>query len=198
MSSRLQSRWSVSLWRPTWQQVYNVSWSTRYYVRLIKTRRVQRKTRDCDNQLNCHWLLKILYCHDGDPNLNTYYGPVHDPLSLYTKLENTSNTRLDFYFLRYGLWMNFMIMTLDVCVKRPKWSLQWRHHIVKDRRTLSIFIISLLQSLSTCHISFKTAGEMDRLQAAIMLKIKHTWFNWIKPCFFCKRFRAVRSCCGWV
>ena len=47
-----------------------------------------------------------------------YCSPVHGRISLYTELENTSNTKLDFYFPWYGLWMISMVMAraIYMCV----------------------------------------------------------------------------------
>ena len=48
--------------------------------------------------------------------------PHHGPLSLYTKLEDASIPKLDFYFPQYGLWMIFngpyiLMSWLLVCVQ---------------------------------------------------------------------------------
>jgi hypothetical protein len=102
-------------------------------IRPIKKRQVQRKSKGCSNQLNCDWLLEILYCHGGS-RTTYYFGlfikyvmvPQHEPLSVYLELEGLSITKLDSYFPRYILWTTFkvpwifMIMALGMCVKQPK------------------------------------------------------------------------------
>ena len=43
-----------STWHPTWQQADIISWPTRYCIGPIKMRRIKHKTKNYDNQINCH------------------------------------------------------------------------------------------------------------------------------------------------
>ena len=62
----------------------------------------------------------MLYCQDGDPNLNMCCGPSTWSTSLYTRLEYPSLAKLDIYVPRYGLWMIFKATDLGWCViKQP-------------------------------------------------------------------------------
>ena len=68
------------IWRLTWQQVDNISWSTGYRIGPIKKQWVQRhKTKGGGNQSNCHWLLVVLFCHNGTRALTYVAVLQHDP-----------------------------------------------------------------------------------------------------------------------
>ena len=55
----------------------NILWSTGHSIRSIKKRWIQcMKTRDYENQLNCHLFLELLYYHGGDPSANMCCSPL--------------------------------------------------------------------------------------------------------------------------
>jgi hypothetical protein len=88
-----------STWRLTWHQVDNAPWSTSYCIKPIK------KSWVCGKQLNFHWLLNILYRHDGLPDyllfglcMKYVVGPQYGMWSLYTELEAPLIVELDLCF----------------------------------------------------------------------------------------------------
>ena len=81
--------------------------------------------RGCGNHLNCHQLVQMVYCHDGDLNSSTISRSLDVVHVHFVKLKGLFIAKLDVYFSRYNLWMVFkgfeifMIIALGLRMKRP-------------------------------------------------------------------------------
>jgi hypothetical protein len=106
---------------PTWKKGEG-SLSTGYFVRPIKKRCVWCKTNGHVDHLNCHgdWEYPIFIVKT---NLNKYWAPHYNLLSLYTKLENPlQNWKSIFHgttFRWFSKGLRFSWSWLLVVCKRP-------------------------------------------------------------------------------
>lgn len=110
------------------------------------------KTRECENQLNCYQFLDLLYYHGGDHYVNICYNPLTWSIfPLYTRFEDPSIAKLDFYFLQYHLQVIFYGGPL-YCYGHGSWSMCKAAPVLGLLDALFIILYYLQNITSECSL----------------------------------------------